>query len=444
MSEHRASAALRFAIDPDAASESDLLAAYRKVRSRSLALTETLEIEDYGVQPMADASPPKWHLAHTTWFFDTFILKPFLPGYRSRFPIYEYLFNSYYNGVGQAFPRTRRGELSRPTVAEVLAWRAAVDNDMGALLYSPGPNRDEVVRRSVLGLHHEEQHQELLVTDLKYAFGHNPLFPIHAGAAPVPLGVEQPLRFTCFESGLMESGAEAPATSADRNRFVFDNETPRHQVWIEPFELADRSITCGEFRAFMEDDGYLRAELWLADAWSWLQSPDGPWAPLYWQRDGEGFSEYTLSGVRPLDPHAPLTHVSFYEADAFARWSGARLPTESEWEVAARIDGGVRGAFLEDGSLQPTPDGGPETGQGPRALIGNQWEWTASAYRPYPGYAPPLGSLGEYNGKFMCNQMVLRGGSCATPVDHVRATYRNFFYPTARWQFTGVRLARAV
>ena len=436
-----------------------LVTAFREVRARSLALTAPLRIEDYGVQPMADASPPKWHLAHTTWFFETFLLRPYLPGHRPHHPAFEYLFNSYYNGIGEQFPRDRRGTLSRPTVSEVLAWREAVDAGMAALLARPGNDRDAVLRRAVLGLHHEEQHQELLVTDLKYAFGHNPLLPAHDGVAMPARGTPVPLTFTDFEGGLVDTGVDAPAASGDRDQFVFDNETPSHRVWLEPFALADRCVTCGEFLAFMEDDGYQRPELWLADAWSWLRSGlrDAPRAPLYWQQSADGsWSEYTLAGVRELDPHAPLCHVSFYEADAYARWAGLRLPREAEWEHAARSAtegavgaGSVRagnGAFMIPERLHPLPDVeagvAPPARRGLRGLFGNLWEWTASPYGPYPGYAPLPGALGEYNGKFMSNQMVLRGGSCATPPGHARVSYRNFFYPTARWQFTGVRLAR--
>lgn len=459
----------------DESSTARLTAAYREVRERSIALTAPLQIEDYGVQPMADASPPKWHLAHTTWFFETFVLKPFVPDHRPHHPAYEYLFNSYYNGIGEQFPRARRGELSRPTVAEVLAWREEVDAAMVRLLaqcasetFPPGRDaRQAVLERTVLGLHHEEQHQELLVTDLKYAFGHNPLRPAHDGVAEVPAGSPVPLAFTRFDGGLVETGVALPPASGDRDCFVFDNETPAHRVWLEPFELADRCVTCGEFLAFMEDDGYRRPELWLADAWIWLEGDDGPRAPLYWEQDAAGgWREYTLAGMRDLDPHAPVCHVSFYEADAYARWMGLRLPREEEWEHAARSAGTGRfdsrhpdarpvdarhldvppEAFLEHGGLHPLPDvlDGPQpaAGKAVRGLFGNLWEWTASPYRPYPGYAPLPGALGEYNGKFMSNQMVLRGGSCATPAAHVRASYRNFFYPTARWQFTGVRLAR--
>lgn len=413
---------------------------YEDVRARSVRLTSVLEIEDYGIQPMPEASPPKWHLAHTSWFFETFILTPFAAQYRPFDARFEYLFNSYYNAVGQQFPRARRGQLSRPTVARVLDYRQAVDAAMYALLEAPGAAAAEIRARTVLGLNHEEQHQELLVTDLKYAFGHNPLAPSYAAAAMPAPGRPDELGFTRFEGGLIELGADPPASSDGREAFVFDNETPRHRVWLEPFALADRCVTCGEYLEFMLDGGYQRAELWLADAWSWLATPDAPRAPLYWHGSGADWVEYTLAGERALDPHAPLTHVSFYEADAYARWAGARLPREAEWEHAAGTVDGATGALLDDGGLHPRADAGGNAAL--RALRGNQWEWTCSPYQPYPGHAPLPGALGEYNAKFMCNQLVLRGGSCATPAAHLRDSYRNFFYPPDRWQFTGVRLAR--
>lgn len=411
--------------------------AFERVRSRSLWLTEPLAPEDFGLQPMPDASPARWHLAHTTWFFETFLLKPFAADHRPFHPRFEYLFNSYYNGVGAQFPRDQRGSLSRPTTAEVLDYRASVDAAMAALLAERGED-PEIRARTVLGLHHEEQHQELIVTDLKAAFGINPLAPAWARARLPVAGAPASLTFTAFEGGLVRIGADAPARPEPAD-FVFDNETPRHRVWLEPFELADRCVTCGEWLEFMADDGYGRPELWLSDGWSALQQPDAPRAPGYWrERDGDWF-EYTLAGERPVDPAAPVTHVSAYEADAYARWAGARLPTEAEWEHAAQCS--APEAIVADG-FHPRADPGSGAAAGPRLLLGNQWEWTSSAYAPYPGFAPFAGALGEYNGKFMCNQLVLRGGSCATPPGHARISYRNFFYPPDRWQFTGVRLAR--
>jgi ergothioneine biosynthesis protein EgtB len=419
----------------------DLAEAFGAVRARTLALTAPLEIEDYGLQPMPDASPAKWHLAHTTWFFETFLLKPFAPGWQPVDARYEYLFNSYYNAVGEQFPRAHRGDLSRPTVREVLDYRARVDAAMVALLGGAGA-APEIAARTVLGLHHEEQHQELMLTDLKYAFGHNPLAPAYGAARPAPASVASPLGFTRFDGGLVEIGRALPEASPDRHAFVFDNETPRHRVYLEPWALADRCVSCGEFAEFMADGGYEAAALWLSDGWAWVQREGAPRAPLYWRRDGDAWLEYTLAGERPIDPHAPVTHVSLYEADAFARWAGARLPREAEWEAAASmLRPEPHDNFVETGVLQPVA-GAVGGATGPRDLLGNQWEWTASPYAPYPGYAPAEGALGEYNGKFMCNQMVLRGGSCATPRAHARASYRNFFYPPDRWQFTGVRLAR--
>lgn len=391
------------------AEASKLARRYRCVRDRSLRLCEPLVIEDYGVQPMPDASPPKWHLAHTTWFFETFLLKPYLPNYRLFNAGFEYLFNSYYNGVGKQFPRAERGNLSRPTVAEVLDYRRHVDRAMEELLERYG---DEIETRAVLGLHHEQQHQELLLTDAKYNLGHNPLHPAYRDDWPKPGERCAPeLSFAGFGGGVAEIGALSD------ERFAFDNETPRHRVFLEPYELANRLVTNGEYLAFMEDAGYERSELWLADAWARLRSGNGWNSPLYWRRKEDGWHEYLLTGLAPLDLDAPVIHVSYYEADAYARWSGARLPTEQEWEVGAAH--GERLTQISDGA----------------------WQWTSSAYAPYPGYRPLPGALGEYNGKFMSNQMVLRGGSCVTPDGHVRPSYRNFFYPGDRWQFSGIRLA---
>lgn len=413
----------------------DALEDFQLVRERSRSLVDALEVEDFGVQPMADASPPKWHLAHTTWFFETFLLQPFLAGYEPLDARYTYLFNSYYNGVGAQFPRDRRGQLSRPTVAEVMAYRDHVDGAMLALLQNS--RDDEVLRRLLLGIHHEEQHQELLITDLKYAFGHNPLQPVYGSSLPLtPAAPASPLTYTDLPGGLVEIGREA-LPALHRSQFCFDNETPRHRVWLEPYRLADRCVTAGEYLAFMEDDGYGRAELWLADAWAWLRQPDAPRAPLYWFEQEGRWWHYTLAGPQPVDLARPLCHVSGYEADAYARWAGARLPSEAEWEAAAS-EAGADGVFLDEGRFHP---GNGSTGP-LAAMHGDLWEWTASAYAPYPGYRPLPGALGEYNGKFMANQLVLRGGSCATPQAHVRASYRNFFYPPDRWQFTGVRLAK--
>jgi ergothioneine biosynthesis protein EgtB len=401
---------------------------YRKVRAQSEHLCAPLEIEDYGVQPMDDASPPKWHLAHTTWFFETFLLQPYLADYRVAHPRYEHLFNSYYNGVGEPFPRPRRGHLSRPTVAEIYDYRQRVDGAMARLMEVDHP---EVRRRTVLGLHHEQQHQELLLTDLKVNFGHNPLYPAYCRGRPVPAVETSTLTFTPYEGGLHAIGY-------DGSDFCFDNETPPHRVHLVSFELADRLVTCEEYLAFMADGGYGNPQLWLSDGWAWVRE-HGIEAPLYWTRAGDEWREYRLSGQGAIDGACPVTHVSGYEADAYARWAGMRLPTEAEWEVAADSVADRDGNFVESGLFHPAALATPTAGG---QLFGDAWEWTSSAYGPYPGYRPLAGVLGEYNGKFMANQLVLRGGSCVTPASHIRATYRNFFYPPDRWQFTGIRLAR--
>jgi ergothioneine biosynthesis protein EgtB len=385
---------------------------------------------------MDDASPPKWHLAHTSWFFETFLLNPYLPHYVPFHPGFEFLFNSYYNGVGEPFPRARRGYLSRPTVSEVFEYRQHVDTAMERLLASPpgGDDGAEVIRRTVLGLNHEQQHQELMVTDLKYNFGHNPLAPAYLDDADGPAGAPGALTFAAHPGGLVTIGAGAD------DGFHFDNEEPAHSVYLEPFLLASRVVTCEEYLAFMADGGYADAALWLSDGWAWVNG-EGIEAPLYWQqRDGEWW-EYRLNGLVRVAGDVPVTHVSAYEADAFARWAGARLPTEAEWEsVATSLD--VGGNLLESGRFHPAAPPKRADGPVPSQMYGDVWEWTSSAYGPYPGYRSAQGALGEYNGKFMANQLVLRGGSCVTPGDHIRASYRNFFYPPDRWQFTGIRLAR--
>ena len=417
---------------PEAAQVADdSITRYATVRRQTEMLCRPLAVDDYGVQPMDDASPPKWHLAHTTWFFETFLLKPYVERYRPFADGFEELFNSYYNGVGQPFPRPRRGTLSRPTVEEVYAYRQHVDAAMAPLL----GRGDEAVRARIeLGLHHEQQHQELIVTDLKYTLGTNPLRPAYRDDLDDAACSSRPVAFVEFPGGFAEIGTAGPG-------FCFDNETPRHRVWLQPFAVADRLVTNAEYLAFMEDGGYHAPTLWLSDGWDAVAR--GGWeAPLYWRRVDGAWFEYRLSGSAPLDPHAPVTHVSFYEADAYARWADARLPLEAEWEsVAARRlgdAGNAAGHFADGDRLHPRSPAGPGMAQ----LFGDAWEWTSSAYVPYPGYRPLAGTLGEYNGKFMANQLVLRGGSCATPPGHVRATYRNFFHGPDRWQFTGIRLAR--
>ncbi|MDT3718081.1 ergothioneine biosynthesis protein EgtB [Pseudomonas oryzihabitans] len=410
-----------------------LLDRYRRVRAASEALCAPLTVEDYGIQSMADVSPPKWHLAHVTWFFEAFILKPFLKGYRTPNPAYDYLFNSYYETHGKPFPRAARGHLSRPGVEDVYRFRAAVDEAMAELLSAPpAEHAAEIARRLELGLHHEQQHQELLLMDIKHILAQNPLFPIYradlakGSAAPVA-----PLDWESHPGGVRHVGH----TGED---FAFDCETPVHRQFVDDFQLADRLVTNGEYLAFIEDNGYGRSDLWLSDGTAAVRSL-GWEAPLYWHKLDGVWHHFTLGGLTPIDPAAPVCHLSFYEADAYASWAGARLPSEAEWEtVAARQ--AIAGNFVEQDLLQPAAS----AGAGMRQLFGDVWEWTGSAFRPYPGFKPLPGSLGEYNGKFMSGQMVLRGGCCATPQDHVRATYRNFFYPTMRWQFSGLRLAREV
>ena len=399
------------------------------VRRRTLALASPLEIEDYGVQSMPDASPAKWHLAHTSWFFERFVLSEALPRFRVYDERYEYLFNSYYDAVGPRHARAERGLLTRPTVDEVLAYRGYVDARLGELFSLDGAAAG-CAQRLELGLHHEQQHQELLLTDIKHAFSRNPIEPAYGSAMPRGISQATPVQWHAFRGGLYEIGAEEDA-------FSFDNELPRHQAYVPSFEIAHRLITNGEFVEFIRDGGYERPELWLADGW--LQRTQHQWQhPLYWSDALD--SQFTLAGRSALDAAEPVCHVNLYEADAYARWAHARLPTEAEWEIAARSVP-VNGNFVESGRLQPMPaTRAPQLQQ----MFGDTWEWTCSPYMPYPGFRATGGALGEYNGKFMANQFVLRGGSCVTPADHIRRSYRNFFYPHQRWQFTGIRLARDV
>jgi ergothioneine biosynthesis protein EgtB len=404
---------------------------YRSVRQMSERLAEPLSPEDCQIQSMADASPVKWHLAHTSWFFETFVLVPNAPGYRPFHPSFSFLYNSYYNAIGDRVARPIRGLMTRPTLAEVYAYRAAVDRAMEAYLQATGealpPSVAEVIE---LGLNHEQQHQELILTDIKYALALNPLRPAYREGVAICAEVAVvPLDWVDFPGGLQWVGH-------DGSGFCFDNEGPRHRVYLEGFRLGSRLVTNGEYRTFMEDGGYSRPELWLSDGWAVVR--ERRWeAPLYWEKRDEKWAVMTLGGLRPLTDGEPVAHVSFYEADAYARWAGARLPSEAEWEVVA-VDQPLSGNLLEEGRFHPRP---AVVGPGLTQCFGDLWEWTRSPYVPYPGSRPADGALGEYNAKFMCNQLVLRGGSCATPASHIRASYRNFFPPDARWQFSGIRLA---
>ncbi|MFO0889094.1 MAG: ergothioneine biosynthesis protein EgtB [Isosphaeraceae bacterium] len=420
----------------------ELKRCYREVRRTTEALCEPLEVEDHVIQSMPDASPAKWHLAHTSWFFETFVLAPEAPGYRPVDPRYGFLFNSYYNAVGERIARDRRGLLSRPTVAEVYAYRAAIDEQVEGFLDRAADAVIEKVRGTIiLGLHHEQQHQELIVTDIKHALAGNPLRPVYReredGSNPPGLSVP-PIRWVEFDAGLREIGHEGSS-------FAFDNETPRHRQYVHGFAVADRPVTNGEYLRFIEDRGYGRPQFWLSDGW--FAATRNHWCgPLYWEsQDDHRERLFTLSGMRDLDPDVPVCHVSYFEADAYARWAGARLPTEAEWETAAKSGPSSGGTFLESGRFHPGTLLGREGRPGPTAisrLLGDVWEWTQSPYTAYHGFRPAPGAIGEYNGKFMCNQFILRGGSCATPRSHIRATYRNFFPPEARWQFSGIRLAK--
>ncbi len=432
---------------PGADAGHDLAARYAAVRAATDWLAAPLSPEDSAVQAMPDASPAKWHLAHTSWFFETFVLERAVAGFRPFHPDFRVLFNSYYNSLGAMHPRAERGLVTRPGLAEVRAYRAHVDREMAALLASrqgslaPSLTR-ELAALVEVGLQHEQQHQELILTDLKYLLSRNPLAPVYRErrshpAAAAPRSGPAPLGWKRFASGIDEIGFAGDG-------FSFDNEGPRHQVYLQPFELGTRLVTAGEYQEFMADGGYSRPELWLADGWAEVRSR-GLAAPLYWEERDGSWVAFTLAGERPVDAAEPVCHLSFYEADAYARWAGGRLPTEAEWEVAA-AGTPIAGNFVDSQRLHPAALPAPESraaGQPELAqLYGDVWEWTASPYVAYPGYHPPAGALGEYNGKFMCNQLVLRGGSCATPASHIRPTYRNFFPPGARWQFSGLRLAR--
>ncbi len=419
------------AASPAPPAHDDLIERLLQVRGDTEALVAGLSDADCTVQSMPDASPAKWHLAHTSWFFEQFVLAPHLPGYRVFDPAFRYLFNSYYDAVGPRQPRPQRGLLTRPTLQQVVDFRAHVDAGLARL--DPGGAAGALLE---LGLHHEQQHQELLLTDLLHLFAQNPLSP---DCRPVPdrqpvAVAPLPLRWVDCPGGLALVGHAGEG-------FAFDNEGPRHRVWLDDFSLADRAVTNADWQAFMADGGYSTPSLWLADGWTWVQQ-QAVRSPLYWRQDADGAWTRVMSlhGELPLLPQAPVAHVSHFEADAYARWAGARLPTEFEWETAVVRSGAASAAASTRGWLLPRPDAAPAGGL--RDVWGGVWQWTSSAYLPYPGFWPAADAVGEYNGKFMSGQMVLRGSSCATPQGHARATYRNFFYPHQRWQFTGLRLAR--
>ena len=411
---------------------SALAARFAQTRAYTMALAAPLSAEDCALQSMPDASPVKWHLAHTTWFFETFVAASHAPGYRPFDPAYRVLFNSYYNAVGEQHPRPERGLISRPTLDDVLAYRAHVDQAM-APLFARAHEDPALGAMIELGLNHEQQHQELILTDVLHLFSRNPLHPAYRPRDPRGSSVASAPMWIAYPEGVRDFGHAGPG-------FAFDNEGPRHKAYVAAFRLASRPVTSGEFADFIADGGYRRPELWLSLGGD-VRAAERWHAPLYWERQDARWQAFTLHGMQDVDPDAPACHVSYFEADAYARWAGARLPTEYEWETAARTLP-PSGHFADSDALQPLASPAPAAAETPAQLFGDVWEWTASSYAPYPGYRPAAGAIGEYNGKFMCNQYVLRGGSCATPAGHIRATYRNFFPPAARWQFSGLRLAR--
>jgi len=429
-------------------SRTELTEHFKRVRDITELLCAPLTTEDYVVQPIEDVSPPKWHLAHTTWFFETMLLGRFKPGYRPFHPRYAFLFNSYYQSLGERWNRPQRGVLSRPTVAEVYKYREAVDESMVSLIEGAAERDwENLSRLLVLGLNHEQQHQELLVADMKYVLGANPLHPVYDTAVLRDYfksnanGVAAK-RSSAGGLGYVELPGGVYSIGHDQPGFCYDNEQPRHQVLLKDFALANRLVTNREYVEFIRDGGYSDFRHWLSDGWDVVKQR-GWNAPLFWHEDDEELFEITLHGVEKLQLDQPVCHVSYYEAEAYASWAGKRLPTEHEWVVAARAHATPleQANFMDAGPLQPRPETGDSHPEGIGQLLGDVWEWTRSAYLPYPGYRHEEGPLGEYNGKFMINQMVLRGGSCATPRDHFRVTYRNFFQPDKRWQFMGIRLA---
>ncbi len=436
---------------PAPLAQSPLALQYQQIRKQTELLVKPLTAEDCQLQSMPDASPTKWHLAHLTWFFETFILEIYEENFKPFNPGFRVLFNSYYNGIGDKHPRAQRGFISRPSLAEVMRYRQAIDERLQAVLstYRDDANLSQLV---TLGLQHEQQHQELILTDIKHALSLNPTatlsssYSAYAKRWPLSSISPQPVTWHRYQGGLVEHGFDTT-----QDGFSFDNETPRHRVYLAQFELASRLVTNGDYLAFMADGGYQRPELWLSMGWDWVQSGQHS-LPLYWRSNAStqsGYDNFTLQGTVAVDSNTPACHLNYFEADAFARWSasrwpGARLPTEYEWELAAsQIKRQPSGNFVETAAFHPMPLQNAKS-EHPCQMFGDVWEWTQSNYNPYPGYRPWEGLVGEYNGKFMCNQFVLRGGSCATPQSHIRASYRNFFPPDARWQFSGLRLARDV
>ena len=434
---------------------------FMSVRDATERLVAPLKAEDCNLQSMPDASPIKWHLAHSSWFFETFILEKFEPNFEPFHPAFRVLFNSYYNGVGDRHPRHERGLISRPDLATVFDYRHDITKRIANLIEALGDTNLSFAELMWLGCNHEEQHQELILTDLKHLLSKNPLKPAYQTRWPLTAIEGRKPRWHKYDGGLVEIGATKSLTNVNSpENFFFDNETPRHCVFLEPFEIASHPVTHGDFAAFIADRGYQRPELWLSLGWDWLNAQKIT-APLYWELRDAGkhggndsgidsgtpnkWMTFTLHGMVEIDVHTPICHISFFEADAFARWKGARLPTEAEWEHAAALTTqhvAISGNFLDSHALHPLAMREQSSSAHPQQLFGDVWEWTASAYLGYPGYQAAAGAVGEYNGKFMCNQFVLRGGSCATPAQHIRATYRNFFPPEAQWQFSGVRLAR--
>jgi ergothioneine biosynthesis protein EgtB len=406
----------------------DLGARYSSLRKQTEQLVAGLSAEDCALQSMPDASPVKWHLAHTTWFFETFVLDRFVDGYTTPESSYRYLYNSYYNTVGEQFPRAQRGLISRPSLTDVQQYREHVDAQMKKVI-AGGRLPETALALVELGINHEQQHQELILTDIKHLLSLNPLAPTYRDGAWTADDTAAPFGWITIDGGLTSIGA-------DGSGFAFDNELPRNKQYVAPFAIANRLVTNGEYLRFVEDGGYRRPELWLAEGWTTISTQNWQ-APIYWRQMDGGRHEFTLHGLRPLDPARPVVHVSQFEADAYARWAAARLPTEFEWEVAAAM-APAEGNFIESDELHPRA----QNHEPLAAMFGDAWEWTQSAYAPYPGFRTTEGAVGEYNGKFMSNQYVLRGGSCATPQSHIRATYRNFFPSAARWQFSGIRLAR--